>query len=111
MSDSDNTNRHGGIPGGRCGCRNLYGGGRGGSVLLDGGVLLFVVVVVVVGAALSGRVRGLCCEAQDSADPQRLHRATVRLKAAEPGGLPPGILPEAREGELAKNCVCVSLSL
>ena len=102
MSDSAvtiHTDRHGGIPGGRCGCRDLHGGGRGGSVLLDGVLLVFVVLV---GAALAGRVRGLRREAQDSADPQRLHRATVRLKAAKPGGLPPRILPEAREGELAK---------
>ena len=96
-------NRHGGIPGGRCGSRDLYCGGRGGNFILDRALLFLLVVLVLVGAALAGRVRGLRVEAQDTADPQRLHRATVRLKAAEPGGLPPGILPEAREGELSKS--------
>ena len=83
----------GGIPGGRCGGGDL----RGGGVVLDS--LDIVLVLVLVGAALAGRVRGLRRQAQDPADPQRLHRAAVRLEAAEPGGLPPGVLPEAREGE------------
>ena len=93
------NNCHGGIPCGRSGSRHLHGGGGRGCNLILGGVVL-VAVLLLVGAALAGRVRGLRREAQDTADPQGLHRATVRLETAEPGGLPPRILPEAREGEL-----------
>ncbi len=47
----------------------------------------------------SGRVRGLRAATPDPADPQGLHRAAVRGQARQPGRLPQGVLPEAREGE------------
>lgn len=52
------------------------------------------------GGRVPAWVRGLCPTSRHPADPQGLHRPTVRVQAGEPRRILEGVLPEAGKGKL-----------